>query len=190
MRTTFPGTAFNGSAIFDDDGLRDDGTVDQEVVCILEHEVVCGEFSPFFDRNGRIGMNMQICMHVTAAKGDYILSVAFNKEASEVKSEGVMRNDEQTHNLSGFKLLEDNMPVFFPSIGKNNPVYGHLPQRRLQVRHFFTHPVDRFRRHRRSNTNQNNFPTSSLTQERLFLSSFFTLFSKKLAEDIEVEVGI
>ena len=67
MRTSFPGSAFNGSAIFDDDGLRDNGSVDQEVVCILEHEGIDGEFLSFFDRNGRIGMNMQICTHITAA---------------------------------------------------------------------------------------------------------------------------
>ena len=63
-------------------------------------------------------------MHVTAAKGDYILSVALNKERSEVKSEGVMRNDEQTHNLSGFKLLEDDMAVFFSSVRKTIPFTG------------------------------------------------------------------
>ena len=124
MRTTFPGSAFNGSAIFDEDGLRDNGSVDQEVVCILEHEGVCSEFSSFFDRNGRIGMNMQICMHVTAAKGDYIVSIAFNKKTSEVKVERIMRNDEQSHDPSGFKLLEDNMPVFFPSVGKIIPLTG------------------------------------------------------------------
>lgn len=124
MQTTVLGTALNGSAISDDDGLRDNGTVDQEVLRILEYEVICGEFLPFFDRNGRIGTNMQICMHVTAAKGDYILSVAFNKERSEVKAERIMRNDEQTHNLSGFKLLEDNMTVFFSSVRKIIPLTG------------------------------------------------------------------
>ena len=124
MRTTFVGSALNGSAIFDEDGLRDNGSVDQEVVCILEHEGVCGEDSPFFDRNGRIGMNMQICANVTAAQGDYIVSVALNKEASEVKAEGIMGNDEQSHDLSGFKLLEDNMPVLFPSVGKTIPLTG------------------------------------------------------------------
>ena len=107
-----PGSAFNGSAIFEDDGLRDNGSVDQEVVCILEHEGIDGEFLSFFDRNGRIGMNMQICTHVTAAKGDYILSVALNKERSEVKAEGIMRDDEHPHDLSGFKLLEDDMTIF------------------------------------------------------------------------------
>jgi len=124
MRTTFPGSALNGSAIFDDDGLRDDGTVDQEVVCILEHESICSEFSPFFDRNGRIGTNMQICMHVTAAQCDYIVSVTLNKEASEVKAERIMRNDEHPHDLPGFKLLEDDMTVFFPSVGKTIPFTG------------------------------------------------------------------
>ena len=89
MRTTFPGSAFNVSVIFDDDGLRDNGSVDQEVVCILEHEGIDGEFLSFFDRNGRIGTNLQVCANVTAAKGNYILSVAFNKERSEVKSERI-----------------------------------------------------------------------------------------------------
>ena len=107
MRTTFPGSAFNVSAIFDDDGLRDDGTVEQEVLCILEHEVICGEILSFFDRNGRIGMNLQVCANVTAAQCDDIVSVAFHKEASDIKSERVMRDDEQTHDLPGFKLLED-----------------------------------------------------------------------------------
>lgn len=124
MRTTFSGSAFNVSAIFDEDGLRDDGTVDQEVLCILEHKGVCGEDLSFFDRNGRVGMNMQVCANVTAAQGDYIVSVALNKEASEVKAEGVMRDDEQTHNLSGFKLLEDNMTVFFSSVRKIIPLTG------------------------------------------------------------------
>lgn len=112
MRPTFPGSSFNVSAIFDDDGLRDNGTVNQEVVCILEYEGIGDEFLSFFDRNGRIGTNMQICANVTAAKGDDILSVAFNKERSEVKSEHIMRNDEQSHDLPGFKLLEDDMTVF------------------------------------------------------------------------------
>ena len=124
MRTTFVGSALNGSAIFDDDGLRNNGSVNQEVVCIWEHEVICGEFLPFFDRNGRIGMNMQICTHVTAAQCDYIVSVTLNKEASEVKVERIMRNDEHPHDLSGFKLLEDNMPVLFPSVGKTIPFTG------------------------------------------------------------------
>ena len=122
MRTSFPGSAFNVSAIFDDDGLRDNGSVNQEVVCILEHEVICGEDLSFFDRNDRIDTNMQICMHVTAAQGDYIVSVALNKEASEVKVERIMRNDEQSHDPSGFKLLEDNMPVLFPSVRKIIPL--------------------------------------------------------------------
>ena len=124
MRTTILGTAFNGSAIFDDDGLRDNGSVNQEVVCILEHEVICGEILSFFDRNDRIGMNMQICMHVTAAKGDDILSVAFNKKTSEVKAERIMGNDEQSHDLPGFKLLEDDMAVLFPSVRKTIPLTG------------------------------------------------------------------
>ena len=124
MRTTFPGSAFNVSVIFDDDGLRDNGSVDQEVVCILEHEGIDGEFLSFFDRNGRIGMNMQVCANVTAAQCDYIVSVALNKEASEVKSEGVMRNDEHPHDLPGFKLLEDDMAVLFPSVRKIIPLTG------------------------------------------------------------------
>ena len=124
MRTTTLGTAFNGSAIFDEDGLRDNGSVDQEVVCILEHEVVCSEDLSFFDRNGRVGMNMQICANVTAAKDDYILSVALNKEASEVKVERIMRNDEHPHDASGFKLLEDDMTVLFPSVRKTIPFTG------------------------------------------------------------------
>lgn len=124
VQTTFLGSAFNVSAIFDNDGLRDDGSVDQEALCILEHESICGEFLSFFDRNDRIGMDMQICMHVTAAKGDDIVSVAFYKEASDIKSERVMRDDEQTHDLPGFKLLEDNMTVFFPSVGKTIPLTG------------------------------------------------------------------
>ena len=124
MRTTFVGSAFNGSAIFDEDGLRDNGSVDQEVVCILEHESICSEDLSFFDRNGRIGTNMQICMHVTAAQGDYIVSVAFNKERSEVKAERIMRNDEHPHDLPGFKLLEDDMAVIFPSVRKTIPLTG------------------------------------------------------------------
>ena len=86
MRTTFPGSAFNAFTIFDDDGLRDDGSVDQEVLRILEHEGICGEDLSFFDRNGCIDINMQICANVTAAQGDYIVSVTFYKEASEVKA--------------------------------------------------------------------------------------------------------
>ena len=124
MRTTILGTAFNVSVIFDDDGLRDNGSVDQEVVCILEHEGIDGEFLSFFDRNGRIGMNMQVCANVTAAQCDYIVSVALNKEASEVKSEGVMRNDEHPHDLSGLKLLKDDMTVLFPSVRKIIPLTG------------------------------------------------------------------
>ena len=112
MRTTFVGSALNGSAIFDEDGLRDDGSVDQEVVCILEYESICSEDLSFFDRNGRIGMNLQVCANVTAAKGDYTLSIAFNKERSEVKAERIMRNDEHPHDLPGFKLLEDDVTVF------------------------------------------------------------------------------
>lgn len=124
MRPTFVGSALNGSAIFDDEGLRDNGSVEQEVVCILEHESICSEDLSFFDRNGRIGMNMQICMHVTAAKGDYTLSVAFNKERSEIKAERIMRNDEHPHDLPGFKLLEDDMAVLFPSVRKTIPLTG------------------------------------------------------------------
>ena len=81
-------------------------------------------FLPFFDLNGRIGTNMQICMHVTAAQGDYIVSVAFNKKTSEVKAEGIMRDDEHPHDLSGFKLLEDDMAVLFPSVRKIIPLTG------------------------------------------------------------------
>ena len=124
MRTSFPGSAFNVSAIFDDDGLRNNGSVNQEVVCILEHESICSEDLSFFDRNGRIGMNMQICMHVTAAQGDYIVSVALNKERSEVKAERIMGNDEHPHDASGFKLLEDDMTVLFPSVRKIIPLTG------------------------------------------------------------------
>lgn len=124
VRTTFVGSTLNGSAIFDNDGLCDNGSVDQEVVCILEHEGVCGEFLSFFDRNGHIGTNMQVCTNVTAAKGDYILSVAFNKERSEVKAECIMGNDEQSHDPSGFKLIEDDMTVFFPSVRKTIPFTG------------------------------------------------------------------
>ena len=112
VRTAFHGTAFNGSATFQCDGCCIKGTVNQEVVRVLEHEGICGKFLPFFDRNDRIGTNMQICTHITAAKGDDVLSVAFNKERSEVKAERVLRNDEQSHNLSGFKLLEDDVTVF------------------------------------------------------------------------------
>ena len=108
-----PGSAFNGSAIFEDDGLRDNGSIDQEIVCILERESICGEFLPFFDRNDRIGTDMQICTHITAAKGDNIVSVAFHKEASDIKLERIMRDDEQTHNPPGFKLLEDDMTPSF-----------------------------------------------------------------------------
>jgi hypothetical protein len=124
VRTIFLGAAFNGSAIFDDDGLRDNGSVDQEVVCILEHESICGEFLPFFDRNGRIGMNMQVCANVTVAQADDIVSVAFHKEASDIKSERIMGNDEQSHDPSGFKLLEDDMTVLFPSVRKTIPLTG------------------------------------------------------------------
>ena len=124
MRTTFPGPAFNVSAIFEDDGLRDNGSVDQEVVCILEHECVCSEGLSFPDRNGRIGTNLQVCAHVTAVQGDHIVSVTLNKEASEVKSERIMRNDKHPHDLSGFKLLEDNMTVFLPSVRKTIPLTG------------------------------------------------------------------
>ena len=124
MRTTFVGTALNGSAIFDEDGLRDNGSVDQEVVCILEHESICSEDLSFFDRNGRIGMNLQVCANVTAAQCDYIVSVTLNKEASEVKAEGIMRNDEHPHDLPGFKLLEDDMTVFLPSVRKTIPFTG------------------------------------------------------------------
>jgi len=124
MRPTFPGSAFNGSAISDEDGLRDNGSVNQEVVCILEHEVICSEDLSFFDRNGRIGMNLQVCANVTAAQGDYIVSVTFHKEASEVKAERIMRNDEHPHDLPGFKLLEDDMAVLFPSVRKIIPLTG------------------------------------------------------------------
>jgi hypothetical protein len=124
MRTTFPGSAFNVSAISDEDGLRNNGTVEQEVVCILEYEGIGGEFLSFFDRNGRIGMNMQVCANVTAAQCDYIVSVALNKEASEVKSERIMGNDEHPHDLPGFKLLEDDMAVLFPSVRKIIPLTG------------------------------------------------------------------
>ena len=119
-----PGSAFNGFAIFDDDGLRDNGSVDQEIVCILEHECVCSEGLSFPDRNGRIGTNLQVCAHVTAVQGDCILLVTFNKEASEVKSERIMRNDKHPHDLPGFKLLEDDMTIFFPSTGKTIPLTG------------------------------------------------------------------
>ena len=78
-RTAILGTAFNGSATFDDEGLRDKGSVNQEVVRSSEHEGICGEFLPFFDRNDRIGTNMQICTHVTAAKGEDVLSVLTRK---------------------------------------------------------------------------------------------------------------
>ena len=88
------------------------GSVNYKTRCSSEHEGICGKFLPFFDRNDRIGTNMQICTHITAAKGDDVLSVAFNKERSEVKAERVLRNDEQSHNLSGFKLLEDDVTVF------------------------------------------------------------------------------
>jgi hypothetical protein len=124
LQTTIPGTAFNGSAISNDEGLRDNGSVDQEVVRILKHEVICGEFLPFFDRNGRIDTDMQICANVTATESDRILSIAFNKKTSEVKAEGVMGNDEHPHDFAGFKLLEDNMTVFFPSVGKTIPLTG------------------------------------------------------------------
>ena len=122
MRPTFPCFSSDASAVFQDDILSIDGTVDGDVSRISEHEGVCGEVLSFFDRNGRIGMNLQVCAHVTAAKGDYIVSVTLNKEASEVKTEGIMRDDEHPHDPSGFKLLEDNMTVFFPSIGKTIPL--------------------------------------------------------------------
>lgn len=124
MRTIFLGSAFNASAIFDNDGLCDNGSVDQEVVRILKHEVICGEFLPFFDRNGRIDTDMQICTHVAAAEGNRILSVAFNKERSEIKAERIMGNDEQSHDPSGFKLLEDDMTVLFSSVRKTIPFTG------------------------------------------------------------------
>ena len=64
------------------------------------------------------------CTHVTAAKGDYILSVAFNKERSEVEAECIMGNDEHPHDPSGFKLLENDMTVLFPSVRKTIPLTG------------------------------------------------------------------
>ena len=88
------------------------GSVNYKTRCSSEHEGICGKFLPFFDRNGRIGTNMQICTHVTAAEGDDALSVAFHKEGSEVKAERVMRNDEHPHGPFGFKLLEDDVTVF------------------------------------------------------------------------------
>ena len=191
MRTSFPGSAFNGSAIFDDDGLRDDGTVDQEVLRILEHEVICSEVLSFFDRNGRIGMNMQICTHVTAAQCDYIVSVTLNKEASEVKVERIMRNDEHPHDLSGFKLLEDNMPVLFPSVGKTIPftgifrndgyksvIFSHSQStdfagigEATQIRTIFRHLIY-------------HYPNA------FFVKLVLHFFQKKLAEGAEGEVGI
>ena len=111
-RTIILGTAFNGSATFDNEGLRDKGSVNYKTRRSSEHEGICGEDLSFFDRNDCIGTNMQICTHITAAEGDRILSVAFNKGGSEVKAERVMRNDEQSHDPSGFKLLEDNRALF------------------------------------------------------------------------------
>ena len=124
VQTTFLGSAFNTSATFQCNGCCIKGSVNYKTRCSSEHEGIGGEDLSFFDRNGCIGMNMQICANVTAAQGDYIVSVALNKEASEVKVERVMRNDEQTHDLSGFKLLEDNMTVFSPSVGKTIPLTG------------------------------------------------------------------
>ena len=191
MQRTILGTAFNGSAIFDDEGLRDNGTVNQEVVCILEYEGIGGEFLPFFDRNGRIGTDMQICANVTAAKGDDIVSVAFHKEASDIKSERVMRDDEQTHDLPGFKLLENDMTVFFSSVRKIIPLtdifrddgyksvifsniqstdfagIGEATKIRTIFRYLICHYPNAF-----------------------FVKLFLHFFQKKLAEGIEVEVGM
>ena len=47
VRTAILGTAFNDSATFDNEGLRDKGSVNQEVVRVLEHEGICGKFCPF-----------------------------------------------------------------------------------------------------------------------------------------------
>ena len=88
VRTAFHGTAFNGSATFQCDGCCIKGSVNYKTRCSSEHEGICGEFLPFFDRNGCIGTNMQICTHVTAAKGDRILSVAFKKTCGGYGSEG------------------------------------------------------------------------------------------------------
>ena len=111
-RTAILGTAFNGSATFQCDGCCIKGSVNYKTRCSSEHEGICGEFLPFFDRNDRIGTNMQICANVTATEGEDVLSVAFNKEGSEVKAERVMGNDEHPHDLPGFKLLEDNRTLF------------------------------------------------------------------------------
>jgi hypothetical protein len=78
----------------------------------------------FFDRNGHIGTNLQVCANITAAKGDDIVLVTFNEEASEVKAEGIVRNDKHPHDLPGFKLLKDDMTVFFSSVRKTIPLTG------------------------------------------------------------------
>ena len=122
MRTTFPGTAFNTSATFQCNGCCIKGSVNYKTQCSSEHEGICGEDLSFFDRNGCIDINMQICANVTAAQGDYIVSVTFYKEASEVKAKRIMRNDEHPHDLPGFKLLEDDMTVFLSSVGKTIPL--------------------------------------------------------------------
>ena len=143
-------------------------------MCILEHEGVCGESLSFFDRNDCIGMNLQVCANVTAAKGDRILSVTLNEEASEVKAERIMRNDEQSHDPSGFKLLEDDMTVLFPSVRKTIPLTGVFRD-------------DGYKSVIFSHIQSTNFAGIGKTTKirtifrlrMLFLSSFFTLFFKK-----------
>lgn len=55
VQPSFCGTAFDDFAISDGDRLRDDGSVEREVLRILEHEGVGGERLFFFDDDGGIG---------------------------------------------------------------------------------------------------------------------------------------
>ena len=96
-----------------------------------------------------------------------------------------MRNDEHPHDLPGFKLLEDDMAVLFPSVRKIIPLTGIFRD-------------DGYKSVIFSHIQSTNFAGIGKTTKirtifrlrMLFLSSFFTLFLKKLAEGIEVEVGI
>lgn len=124
MRTNFDGSAFNISAISDDNVLSVEGTVEREVMRILEHEGIGGEDLTFFDDGGRIDTDIQICACIFAAEGDRIFSVARNEEVPEVKAEGIVHHDEHSHYASGFKLVKDDMSVFLPPIGKTIPLAG------------------------------------------------------------------
>ena len=124
LQTILRHSASDIPAILEDEGLSDDGSVDYKALCTADHGGICGEFLSFFDDDVAIGSDGEVLFKIAAAKSDGILSVAFNKERSEVKLERIMGNDEHPHNMTGFKLLEDDMAVFFPSIGKTIPLTG------------------------------------------------------------------